>query len=156
MSSLDKLKIILNIIKDNNITAYEIGKNTNISTFAVQKIINGDTKKPNERTLDTILQFLENAIVGTNVKINKVEEQNEKYIINNKDDLYERFIKLMEEHQVLIRENARLMRILEKMKMSRNPFRSYKIPKELYELCCMEYEFRLKKQKETKTDEPIN
>jgi predicted transcriptional regulator len=114
MSSLDKLKIILNIIKDNNITAYEIGKNTNISTFAVQKIINGDTKKPNERTLDTILQFLENAIVGTNVKINKVEEQNEKYIINNKDDLYERFIKLMEEHQVLIRENARLMRILEK------------------------------------------
>lgn len=111
---LDKLKIALNLIKENNITAYEIGKNTNISTFALQKIINGETKKPNERTLDTILEFLEKAIVGTNFKENKVEEPPETYRIKNKDDLYERFIKLMEEHQELIKENARLMRILEK------------------------------------------
>jgi transcriptional regulator with XRE-family HTH domain len=114
MSKLDKLKLALNVIKEHNITAYEIGKNTNISTFAIQKIINGETKKPNERTLNTILAFLEKATLGTNVKENLVEEPTEKYIIKNKDELYERFIKLMEEHQQLIKENARLIMILEK------------------------------------------
>lgn len=72
MNKLDKLKTLLKVIEDNNITAYEIGKYTKISTFAIQKIIKGETKKPNDLTINAIEEFLENAIVGTNIK-NKTE-----------------------------------------------------------------------------------
>lgn len=63
MRKLDKLNLTLNLIKEHNLTAYEIGKNTKISTFAIQKIINGETKNPNETTLDVILEFIEGAIL---------------------------------------------------------------------------------------------
>jgi transcriptional regulator with XRE-family HTH domain len=68
MKKLSKLKIILDTVKEHNITAYEIGKNTNLSTVAIQKILKGETKSPNEKTLDIILQFIEDAIVGSNYK----------------------------------------------------------------------------------------
>ncbi len=42
LSRESKLEIILDTVKNHNITAYEIGKNTKISTFAVQKILKGD------------------------------------------------------------------------------------------------------------------
>lgn len=112
MNKMHKLKLMIEAINEHNITAYEIGKNTNISTFAIQKIIKGETKNPNERTLDIILEFLEKAIVGTDIKENRVEEPKQVYV--TKDDLYERHIKLMEKHQELIEEYARLIRILEK------------------------------------------
>lgn len=87
MNKLDKLKIALNTIKEHNITAYEIGKNTKISTFAIQKIINGDTKNPNERTIDDILIFLEKATVGTDYKENTLKEEKEEYKILPKTNL---------------------------------------------------------------------
>jgi transcriptional regulator with XRE-family HTH domain len=61
MKKIEKLDLIKNLTKEENLTAYEIGKNTKISTFAIQKIINGETKNPNESTLDAILSFLNNA-----------------------------------------------------------------------------------------------
>lgn len=79
MNKLDKIKLMLQTIKEHNLTAYEIGKHTKISTFAIQKIINGDTKNPNETTVDIILSFLEKAIVGTDVKENTVNEPHEVY-----------------------------------------------------------------------------
>jgi len=79
MKKLDKLKIALDLIKEHNLTAYEIGKHTKISTFAVQKIINGDTKNPNETTVDVILDFIETAIIGTDIKVIKAEEEVENY-----------------------------------------------------------------------------
>ncbi|MDZ7612877.1 MAG: HTH domain-containing protein [Flavobacteriaceae bacterium] len=42
MNNVDRLNLILKIINEYNITAYEIGKYTNISTFAIQKIIKGE------------------------------------------------------------------------------------------------------------------
>ena len=79
MNNLNKLELILNTVSDHNITAYEIGKHTNISTFAIQKILNRETSKPNERTLNEILLFLEKAIIGTDYKENIVEEPKEVY-----------------------------------------------------------------------------
>jgi DNA-binding PadR family transcriptional regulator len=87
MNKLDKLRIALNTIKEHNITAYEIGKNTKISTFAIQKIISGDTKNPNERTIDDILDFLEKATIATNYKENLVNEEKEDYKISPKTNL---------------------------------------------------------------------
>lgn len=87
MNNLNKLELVLKTIKDHNITAYEIGKNTKISTFAIQKIINRETKKPNERTIDLILDFLETAIVGTNYKEKIAREEPTEYITNQKTSL---------------------------------------------------------------------
>lgn len=71
MNKLQKLKLIRDICEEHNITGYEIGKNTKISSFAAHKILMGDTKNPNESTIDIILEFLENAITGTNLKEDK-------------------------------------------------------------------------------------
>lgn len=80
-----KLEILLKHAKEHNITAYEIGKNTKISTYAVQKILNGETKNPNEITVDAILEFIEKAITGTHIKENKVNETPDEYEKTNID-----------------------------------------------------------------------
>jgi len=77
MNKLEKLKLIRDICDEHNITGYEIGKNTKISSFAAHKILMGDTKNPNESTIDIILEFLENAITGTNLKNDKKEKSSE-------------------------------------------------------------------------------
>lgn len=68
MNKLEKLNLIRNLCEEHNITGYEIGKNTKISSYAAHKILIGDTKNPNESTIDIILEFLEKAITGTDVK----------------------------------------------------------------------------------------
>lgn len=113
MNNLQKLELILNLVKEHNLTAYEIGKNTNISTFAVQKILKGDTKKPNVRTLNAILFFIENAIVGTDVK-DFVEEPNENSYTKAGHDYFEDYSKLQEDHIKLMKENYKLRKLLEK------------------------------------------
>jgi hypothetical protein len=112
MNKLHKLKLIIEAINEHNITAYEIGKNTNISTFAIQKIIKGETKNPNERTLDIILEFLEKAIVGTDIKENRVEEPKEVYTTHS--DLQVQMMVLQREHIALMKEKDRLTKLLEK------------------------------------------
>lgn len=87
MNKLDKVKLMLQMIKEHNLTAYEIGKHTKISTFAIQKIINGDTKNPNEVTIDSIMNFLEKATVGTNYKENVLKEEPDNYKVLPKTNL---------------------------------------------------------------------
>lgn len=118
-----KLEIILDTVKDHNITAYEIGKNTKISTFAVQKILKGETKKPNELTLNAILEFLELAIVGTDYKPKAsnyiAEEPQNNYYLDVKpktlvEELQARVIKLTDQQVNLMKEISRLELILKK------------------------------------------
>lgn len=97
MNKLDKLNLVLSLIKEHNLTAYEIGKNTKISTFAVQKIINGETKNPNETTISEILNFIENAIVGTDIKKNTLEEPKEKYNQPYSEDIVKAYQKCLQE-----------------------------------------------------------
>jgi len=52
------LDLILNLIKENNITAYEIDKNSDLTAVGVQKIIDGKTKKPNQSTINTIYNYI--------------------------------------------------------------------------------------------------
>jgi hypothetical protein len=115
MNRIDKLINILTMVKDHNITAYEIGKNTKISTFAVQKILNGETKKPNELTLDAIIDFLETRIINKESdKLNLVNEISEPYGAKtlSKEDLYKKVIHLMEENHKLIKEKENLTKKL--------------------------------------------
>lgn len=123
LSRETKLEIILDTVKDHNITAYEIGKNTKISTFAVQKILKGETKKPNELTLNAILEFLELAIVGTDYKPKAsnyiAEEPQNNYYLDVKpktlvEELQARVIKLTDQQVNLMKEISRLELILKK------------------------------------------
>lgn len=121
MTNTQKLELILETIKKHNITAYEIGKNTKISTFAIQKIINGETKKPNIKTLNEILIFLEEAIVGTDYKenksVNKVREHNEEYTITNKE-LLPKYHACIEEQSKMMQHIMKLQRLLSKNNIS--------------------------------------
>lgn len=58
MSNKVKLTTILNLVKEHNLTAYQIAKFTKSSVQAVQKILNNQTKSPTENTLNDILEAI--------------------------------------------------------------------------------------------------
>jgi len=60
-----KLQLVLENIKLLGLTAYEIGKATNLNTAGIQKIIDGKSEKPREATLNLILNYIETKKVGS-------------------------------------------------------------------------------------------
>ena len=66
----DLLSEVLKLIEKFKITAYEIEQNTELSAVGIQKIINGDTKKPLASTLKAIKEYIDNKYV--NVENNKI------------------------------------------------------------------------------------
>ena len=58
MERYTKLNYIKELIKKYNVTAYEISKNTHLTTVGVQKIINGQSEKPQITTIDAIYDYL--------------------------------------------------------------------------------------------------
>jgi len=58
-----------------DITAYKVNKATGISALGVQNILDGKTKKPRRETLDTILSYLENSVLGS-----QLNEDHEPYL----------------------------------------------------------------------------
>lgn len=63
-----KIEQIILLCEEHKITAYEIGSNTKLDAAGVQRILNGETKKPREKTLDIILKYIENKITGSDIK----------------------------------------------------------------------------------------
>ena len=59
MERQEKLKKVKDLIKKYNVTAYEISKNTHLTAVGVQKIINGQSEKPLNITLDTIINYID-------------------------------------------------------------------------------------------------
>jgi len=126
MSRLTNVEFMLELIKEHGFTAYEIAKGTNLSTFGIQKIINGETKRPSSSTLEKIFAFIEEKSVGAAVKghknynpkvegvINMVAEPIEKY---NEPDIYKEHYELMKKYALLDIENNRLKDILDKHKI---------------------------------------
>ena len=58
MGREELLQEALYLINKYNVTAYEIEKNTPLTAVGVQKIINGDSKRPLENTLKTIISYI--------------------------------------------------------------------------------------------------
>ena len=58
MSREELLQEALFLINKYNVTAYEIEKHTPLTAVGVQKIINGDSKRPLENTLKTIISYI--------------------------------------------------------------------------------------------------
>ena len=108
MNKLEKLKLIRELCEEHNITGYEIGKHTKISSFAAHKILNGETKNPNESTVDIILAFIEDSIVGTNIK--RAEEPKSDYQTKRIEDIiadkvYKRIEPMLMKLEQLLIEN---------------------------------------------------
>ena len=70
MEEVENLLVnVLDLMKEYKVTAYEIERNTGLSAVGVQKIINGETKKPQPNTLNTIMEYINGKYI--NVKILK-------------------------------------------------------------------------------------
>lgn len=76
MNELQIVDLIISACAEHNITAYEIGKNTEVSTFTVQRILKRETLKPNPGTLKEILNYLETKIPGISPKSEKIISNN--------------------------------------------------------------------------------
>lgn len=76
MELKDKVKLIRTVASDNGITAYDIGKNTEISLTSARNVLEEDNITYRNKTLNIILDYLENAIVGT---VKPPKEYTEKY-----------------------------------------------------------------------------
>lgn len=74
-----KLETVRNLCEKHKITAYEIGDATQLDISGVQRILSGETKKPREVTLNKILIYLENKIVGIDIDTSKFNEPQAEY-----------------------------------------------------------------------------
>lgn len=64
-------KELIDFIVKNKISTYEIGQNTGVSNVAVGKIINGKTKKANQRTLKDIASYINEKFDNSNFLVNE-------------------------------------------------------------------------------------
>lgn len=68
------IEFIIDFAEKNNITAYQLGKHSKISSSSVNKIFSGENKSPKIKTLLTLQEDLEKMVVGTKNKIELKEE----------------------------------------------------------------------------------
>ena len=61
----EKIELIKRLAKKHDISPYKIGQKTEISISSVSKIFAGEQKNPRSKTLNIILEFLEQEIAGT-------------------------------------------------------------------------------------------
>lgn len=69
------LSELLKKIEKHSLTAYEIAKNTGFSSVGIQKIIDGDTKKPSRKTVSSIYEYVKNEYEGGKSYTTIVEKQ---------------------------------------------------------------------------------
>ena len=65
LSLNEKLNLIVDLCEKHQITAYEIAKATGLSASGVQKILNNEIRKPHNKTLNSIREFVESKIVNS-------------------------------------------------------------------------------------------
>lgn len=65
LTTKKKLELVLALTKKHHISAYEIGEQTDLNTSGIHRILTEEVKKPRDRTLSIILEYIEKKIVGT-------------------------------------------------------------------------------------------
>lgn len=106
MNTQEKIKEIKNLCEELGVTAYEIGNNTTVSTFAVTKILNGTTKNPNKSTLQVIRNYLHGQLdpeTGAEKPLGmaqRIVEQKKSAIINIEDMIAEKVLLKLEPYIV--------------------------------------------------------
>jgi predicted transcriptional regulator len=115
LTKQEKLKIIKDKIKEINISAYEIAKNTSLTEAGIGKIINGTVKNPHENTLNSIIEYLNKRSFNENFKeiIHIIEEPKQKNI-KSKNNTIEELKNCLEERNNLTKEIIKLQILLNK------------------------------------------
>jgi|GEM_PF-2862792 len=122
LSKQEKLKIIKDKIKELNISAYEIAKNTSLTEAGIGKLINGTVKNPHENTLNSIIEYLNNRYFDKSLNeiIHIIEEPKQKSLLT-KHEAIEELKNCLDERNYLTKEIIRLQIILSKNKI---PFKN--------------------------------
>lgn len=120
-SSSEKHDLIVFLCKKHEITAYEINKNTNISTIGISNILSKKSENPRQNNLNLILEYLylklnnsdtKNITISNNEILQEVlnlkeyftetiDQKFEKIIDNNNKKLKELKIELLKENFIL-------------------------------------------------------
>lgn len=89
---MDLQDLIIKLSEENHITAYEIAQNTSVSANTVRNVLKKSNIKTKQKNLLEIVEYLENAIVGTKAQYelneefqSKVAAEETKYTTNFKD-----------------------------------------------------------------------
>jgi transcriptional regulator with XRE-family HTH domain len=111
LSKKQKLNFIIEKVLELEITSYEIGKKTKLSVSGIDKILSGIVKNPQEKTLNTILEYLESKVLGTSLskELSTLNEPKEAYDLKNYTNEY---ICCLEERNELLIENIKLKKLL--------------------------------------------
>jgi transcriptional regulator with XRE-family HTH domain len=121
LTKKEKLEFVLEQIKKKQLTAYEIGKKTKLSVSGIDKIINGESKNPQENTLNKIILYLEELQLGSGLKNSK--EPDPEYILHpNKEDDLRKLLECEKERNKLTLEILQLQSLLRERKIPFNDF----------------------------------
>lgn len=101
----EKLKKILYLTDKYNITAYELGKNTNLNTSGIERIIKKDVKNPRDETINILYDYI----------INKYEK--EENTINEPKEIYSSKLNAMEEITECLKERNKLTKEIVKLQI---------------------------------------
>lgn len=115
MNKLEKIEHIKKVCQEEEISAYKIAQETGLSSVGIQKILNSETKNPNNSTLVIIIDFLEKAVLGKD--IGKVKEPEIVYNKQQPDQDLKKLVHCLEKQSELRNEIQRLQRILRKNKI---------------------------------------
>lgn len=74
----EAIRIVQKQCRENDITAYQIAKNTDLSIRGIQKILDGNSKNPRDYTLQMIINYIEDYL------LNKTKEPEAIYDTVNK------------------------------------------------------------------------
>lgn len=121
LTKKEKLEFVLEQIKEKRLTAYEIGKKTKLSVTGIDKIINGESKNPQENTLNRIIVYLDELQLGSGLK--NLKEPDPEYISEpNKEDDLRKLLECEKERNKLTLEILQLQNLLRERKI---PFNDY-------------------------------
>lgn len=110
MNKLEKVEHIKKVCEEEDITAYKIAQETGLSAVGIQKILNSETKNPNNSTLTIIMDYLEEKVTGKD--IGKIQESESVYSKNDLD--LNKYVNCIERENKLTKEIHKLHNILRK------------------------------------------
>ena len=118
MNKLEKLEHIKKVFEKENLTAYKIAQATGLSSVGIQKILNSETKNPNNSTLNIIMEYLEKQVLG--IDIGKVQE-NDGAELKSEIDI-KKYVNCIERENKLTKEIHKLHCLLRKNNIQFNDF----------------------------------
>lgn len=110
MNKIEKVEHIKKVCEEEDLTAYKIAQATGLSSVGIQKILNSETKNPNNSTLNIIMEYLEEKVLG--IDIGKAQES-ESVKLKSEIDL-NKYVNCIERENKLRKEIHKLHILLRK------------------------------------------